>query len=96
MFQSELSKELYRELLKRGYPEQFCSAISKELNTDFTARRMLGYLAYYDELPAVEIADEMLAILSDRNAWQAKKQMENTQARWNNVMAEGFEDDEEE
>lgn len=62
---SEKSKELYRILLDRGYPEPFCDEVTKNLNTDFTAQRMIGYLSHYKKLPMEEIADETLAILSD-------------------------------
>lgn len=80
---TEKSMQLYRMLQKRGYSEEFCVLISQNLNTDFTAKRMMGYLAHYKTLPETEIVDEMLAILSDRNAIMQKKQMEQTQAKIN-------------
>ena len=43
---SEMSMELYEMMLDRGYPEEFCDLISKNLNTDFTAGRMMGYLSH--------------------------------------------------
>lgn len=82
---TELSMQLYRMLLKRGYPEEFCDLITKNLNTDFTAKRMIGYLSHYSNLPEVEIVDEMLAILSDRNAIMRKKEMEHAQAKINEL-----------
>ena len=82
---TELSMQLYRILLKRGYPEEFCDLITKNLNTDFTAKRMIGYLSHYSNLPEVEIVDEMLAILSDRNAIMRKKEMEHAQAKINEL-----------
>lgn len=82
---TELSMQLYRMLLKRGYPEEFCDLITKNLNTDFTAKRMIGYLSHYSNLPEVEIVDEMLAILSDRNAIMRKKEMEHAQVKINEL-----------
>lgn len=82
---TELSMQLYHLLLKRGYPEEFCDLITKNLNTDFTAKRMIGYLSHYSNLPEVEIVDEMLAILSDRNAIMRKKEMEHAQAKINEL-----------
>lgn len=82
---TELSMQLYRILLKRGYPEEFCDLVTKNLNTDFTAKRMIGYLSHYSNLPEVEIVDEMLAILSDRNAIMRKKEMEHAQAKINEL-----------
>lgn len=82
---TELSMQLYRILLERGYPEEFCDLITKNLNTDFTAKRMIGYLSHYSNLSEVEIVDEMLAILSDRNAIMRKKEMEHAQAKINEL-----------
>ena len=87
---TELSMILYQELLDRGYAEVFCDQVSKNLKTDWTARRRLGCLSHYKKLPREEIADEMLAILSDRNRIMAKKEMEATNARWNEIMYNGF------
>ena len=52
------SMELYDILIRRGYPEPFCDEITKNLNTDWTAQRMIGYLSHYKKLPMEEIADE--------------------------------------
>ena len=93
---SEKSMELYHMMLKRGYPEEFCDQITKNLNTDFTARRMIGYLSHYKTLPLEEIADEMLAILSDRNRIMQKKKLESTNISWNEYLRNGFGEDEEE
>ena len=87
---SEMSMELYEMMLDRGYPEEFCDLISKNLNTDFTASRMIGYLCHYSDLPPEEIADEMLAILSDREAIIQKKELEHAQATINSVYRDGL------
>ena len=93
---TEQSMKLYHVLLYRGYPKEFCDEITKNLNTDWTANRMLGYLSHYKKLPMEEIVDEMLAILSDRNRIMAKKDMEATNAKWNEMMRNGFTYDEDE
>lgn len=77
---TEMSRKLYHIMLERGYPEAFCDQITKHLNTDFTARRMLGYLSHYKKPSLEEIADEMLAIISDRNQIMKKKELENINA----------------
>ena len=78
---SERTDELYKVLLDRGYPKEFCAEIAyKNMNTDYTATRMLGYL-YRVTNPRIEdLVDEMLAILSDRDAIIKKKEMEHAQA----------------
>ena len=55
-----------------------------------TAQRMLGYLSHYRKLPMAEIVDEMLAILSDRNRIMQKHEWENTNAKWNEFLNQGF------
>ena len=57
---TQKSMELYNTLLNRGFPQEFCEQISLNLNTDWTAQRMLGYLSHYRKLPMAEIVDEML------------------------------------
>lgn len=91
---SEKSMELYDIMILRGYPKDFCDIITMNLNTDFTAKRMIGYLSYYQHPPLEEIADEMLAILSDRNRIMKKKEFESTNAALNNFMLQGFGEDE--
>lgn len=74
---SERTDELYKVLLDRGYPKEFCAEIAyKNMNTDYTATRMPGYL-YRVTNPRIEdLVDEMLAILSDRDAIILKKEMD--------------------
>ena len=87
---TEVSMQLYKLMLERGYPEEFCDIITKNLNTDFTAQRMIGYLYHYDHPPVEEIADEMISILSDRNQIMEKKELEEVNARWNDFLMNGF------
>lgn len=83
-------------MIERGYPEEFCDLITKNLNTDFTAQRMIGYLAHYKTLPLEEIVDEMLAILSDRNRIMKKKETERANATINEFMMSDWCDHDEE
>jgi hypothetical protein len=85
---TEKSLQLYDVMLKRGYPKEFCEQVTLNLNTDWTANRMLGYLSHYKKLPMEEVADEMLSILSDRNRIMQKKDLESTNARWNEYLNE--------
>lgn len=78
------SEELFRALQSKGYPDDFCRELAyKQLNTDYTATRMLGYL-YRISKPRIEdVVDEMLAILSDRDRLVEKHQVEDAQAKLN-------------
>lgn len=87
---SDTSKELNDELLRRGYDEGFCYLIALNLNTEYTARRMLGYLKYYNHPKEEDITDEMLSILSDRNRFIQKKEMEYYQAKINELYYYGL------
>ena len=88
---SERTDELYKILLSKGYPKELCAEIAyKNMNTDYTATRMLGYL-YRISNPRIEdLIDEMLAILSDRNAIIQKKEVERAQSVINDVYQNGL------
>lgn len=88
---SERTDELYKVLLERGYPKEFCAEIAyKNMNTDYTATRMLGYL-YRVTNPRIEdLVDKMLAILSDRDAIIQKKEMEHALAVINEIYRNGL------
>ena len=88
----EKTRELYEKLLTMGYPKEFCAEIAfKNLNTEFTATRMINYL-YKNPQPKIEeLVDEMLAIISDRDAIVEKKQMEKAQSVINEMYRNGLE-----
>lgn len=88
---SDRTDELYRLLLSKGYPKAFCTEIAyKNLNTDYTATRMLGYLYRMTNPKIEDVVDEMLAILSDRDEIIRKKEMEQAQAVINDIYNNGL------
>ena len=88
---SERTNELYKVLLDRGYPKEFCAEIAfKNMKTDYTATRMLGYLYRVSDPRIEDLVDEMLAILSDRDAIIQKKEMEHAQAVINEIYRNGL------
>jgi len=87
---TELSMQLYDMLIERGYHEKLCDAITQRLNTDYTATRMIGYLSHYSNLPEEEVVDEMIAILSERDALIKKKETEHAQAVINEIYMYGL------
>ena len=88
---SERTDELYKLLLSKGYPKEFCAEIAyKNMNTDYTATRMIGYLYRVSEPRIEDLVDEMLAILSDRDEIIRKKEMEHAQAVMNDVYRNGL------
>lgn len=90
---TEKSAELLAALRKNGYEEELCQAITyKYMNTDFTAKRMLGYLRSMPNPRIEDVIDEMLAILSERERFIAKHESEYAQSKINEVYMCGFED----
>lgn len=87
---TEISMQLYNLMMERGYPENLCNLVTRNLNTDYTATRMIGYLSHYSDLPDVEVVDEMLAILSDRNELIKKKESEQAQVRISEIYRFGL------
>lgn len=87
---SEESIKLYHVMIEKGYPDEFCLQVTQNLNTDWTARRMMGYLSHYKKLPLEEVVDEMLSILSDRNRIMQKKDLEDINSKWNIILNEGL------
>ena len=88
---AERTDELYKVLLTKGYPKELCAEIAyKNLNTDYTATRMLGYLYRYTEPRLEDVIDEMIAILSDREEIIKKKEMEQAQAVINEIYRNGL------
>lgn len=92
---TDKSNELYKCLLAKGYPEEFCRELTyKYLNTDYTATRMIGYLNKMPTLKIEDCVDEMLAILSDRDRFVEKHRMLEAQAVMNEVYRNGLPVDE--
>ena len=88
-------KAAYRELIgtivRMGYPEEFGKLIARNLGSEKTMRRMTAYLHSAKPRSAEEIADEMLAIMSDRERWIQKKEAEYYNSRYNDLLNNGLE-----
>lgn len=84
--------DLIRTLARMGYPDEFGAAIADNLRTEKMIRRMIGYLQHARPRSAEEIADEMLAIMEDRERWIQKKTAEYYNARYNELLYYGLEE----
>ena len=91
-----IAQELINTVVHMGYPAEFGAAIANNLRTEKTMSRMIGYLRNAKPRSAEEIADEMLAIMEDRNRWTKKKEAEYYNAKYNEMLYNGLgvEDDE--
>ncbi len=77
-----------------GYPEDFGKAIASQLRTEKAMRRMIGYLRQAKPKHPEEIADEMLAIMEEREAWIRKKSAEYYNQKYNETLLRGFDEEE--
>lgn len=85
------SDELYNVLVDRGYPKELCAEIAyKQLNTDYTAMRMLGYLYRVSNPRTEDIIDEMIAILTEREQIIQKKEAQRAQAAVSEIYRNGL------
>ena len=89
-YNAEKVRQLKEKMEQMGYMPEFCELISRQLCTDWTADRMLGYLKYVNNLKEEDIVDEMLAILSDRDRITKKKEMEFYQGKINEIYNRGL------
>ena len=93
---TKIRNELVQTIVCMGYPESFGNSIAENLRTEKTMSRMIRYLNHAKPGSAEEIADEMLAIMEDRERWIQKKSAQYYNSRYNEILYYGFEGDEEE
>ena len=75
-----------------GFPEEFADLLAKQLGSPKAIDRMAAYLNY-EKLDDIQlIVDEMLAIQSEIDAWREKKDSEQANARYNEILNYGLED----
>ena len=87
---SRTRDELVEAVASLGFPKDLGDALAKNLGSPKAMRRMIAYL--YNEKPkTAEIAvDEMIAICSEIAAWKEKKQSEEANARYNDMLNYGL------
>ena len=90
----DIELELYNLMIRKGYSQEFAQLVSREMRTEFTGRRMIGYIAAREgALPMEEVADEMMAILSDRERLIKKHISQNAQAAINEMYAADWDEE---
>lgn len=77
-----------------GFPEALGEQIAIHLGSPKAMERMLAYLNYVKPGTEELIVDEMLAIRSDIDAWHAKKEAEEANAGYNEILYYGLGNDE--
>ena len=91
--ETNLSATLRRVMVRAGYPADFAALVAREMNTDYLAERMIRYVNKVGLIPADEFADEMLAVIEERNRLRDKHRAEEAQAKINELYAYGLNTD---
>ena len=86
----DLRGGLYRLMVRVGYPADFAALVAREMNTDYLARRMTAYVSRVGRIPPEEFADEMLAILEDRDRYMRKHRAEEAQEKVSELFRYGL------
>ncbi|MEE0955894.1 MAG: hypothetical protein U0L49_08815 [Eubacterium sp.] len=87
---NRIYNELIDQIMKMGYPEEFAKEIAKNLGSEKTMSRMIGYLKSARPKSPEEIVDEMLAIMEDRKRWIEKKEAEKANSSYNRMLYYGL------
>ena len=91
----KIRQELIETIVRMGHPEEFGALIAANLGTEKTMSRMTGYLKHARPRTAEEIADEMLAIVDDRDRWVRKKCTEYYNRKYNELLYCGLDPEDE-
>ena len=73
-----------------GFPDELGEAIVKNLGSPKAMDRMTSYLDNVKPTTPELVVDEMLAIRSEIEAWRAKKDSEDANARYNELLYYGL------
>lgn len=76
-----------------GFPAALGEEIAKHLGSPKAIERMNLYLQYSRPKDATIIVDEMLAIREEIDAWREKKESFETNVCYNELLNNGFSDD---
>lgn len=87
------NEELYALMVQKGYPPEFASLAAEQMNTPYTSERMIAYVNRAGLVGAQEFADEMLAILAERDRLKAKHIASWAQEKVNRLYQEGLEEE---
>ena len=89
---AKAKNQLVDAIKELGFPEELGVQIAKQLGSPKAMQRMMAYLYNVKPGSAELIVDEMLAICSDIARWKDKKESEEANARYNEVLNNGLGD----
>ena len=89
---SDAYEDLLAAVTAIGYPQDLATVLADELRGEKSMRRMAAYLRVARPKTMEEIADEMIAIVEQRDAWVKKKITERAQSSFNEFLNREDED----
>lgn len=95
MAESEWSRtksRLVQTVVQLGFREDLGEAIARNLGSPKAMDRMISYLINVKPHSEELLVDEMLAIRSEIDAWREKKASEQANARYNEILNDGFDE----
>ena len=87
-------EDLMQAVRQLGFREELGEAIVKNLGSPKAMERMTSYLHYVKPKTEELLVDEMLAICSEIAAWREKKASEEANAKYNEMLYYGFDQQE--
>lgn len=87
---TEKSHQITLKMMDMGYPADVAELIGGELNTDYTAAQMLGYLRDGNPRCLEDIVDEMLGILAQRERYVQREIARKRVESMNDLYIRGF------
>ena len=85
--------ELVKIITELGFPAEFGEHAARMLGSPKAIRRMASYLQYERPTDIETVADELLAICGEIDAWKEKKGSEEANSKYNEVLRYGFDSD---
>ncbi|MCR5324523.1 MAG: hypothetical protein K6E85_14800 [Lachnospiraceae bacterium] len=79
-------QKLIEAISDLGFPSELGEQIAKQLGSPKAMTRMIAYLEYVKPNSAEMIVDEMLAICSDLDRWRKKKECEEANIVYNEML----------
>ena len=86
--------DLVNAITSLGYPAEFGNEIAKNLGSPKAMHRMTVYLREVQPDTPELIADEMIGILEEIEAWRQKKEAEEANVKYNDMVYHGLWDEE--
>ena len=83
-------ERLISELKTLGFPKELGDEVARQLGGIKAMERMIAYLKYVKPRSAELVVDEMLAICSEIGAWRKKKEAEEANSAYNELLDEGL------